>query len=276
MTWTAMSVVAASLYLFLILPTIHDFPMLVLVFALPMIAVGTLTLQPKFYLPTLLTLVNTSTFISLQETYSADFFTFINSNLAGPVGLAFAFGWTMIMRPFGTELAAKRLTRFSWQDIVALSERSTLAEHRRMGIRMLDRLMQQLPRLAQTGQDTGAALRDVRVALNLLDILAYAPRVPNEARLLLRQVLKEVGRYFAACLKARERVTAPMGLLMTMDRARRALNVQSVGMEGAEARVHLLHALSGLRLALLPGVEVVIDATEAEQHPPHGLDGAPL
>jgi hypothetical protein len=136
--------------------------------------------------------------------------------------------------------------------------------------------MQQLPRLAQTGQDTGAALRDVRVALNLLDILAYAPRVPNESRLLLRQVLKEVGRYFSACLKARERVPAPMGLLMTMDRARRALNVQGVGVEGAQARVHLLHALSGLRLALLPGVEVVIDATEAEQHPPHGLDGAPL
>jgi uncharacterized membrane protein YccC len=276
MTWTAVSVIAASLYLFLILPMVHDFPMLVLVFAVPMIAVGTLTLQPKFYLPTLLSLVNTATFISLQETYSADFFTFINSNLAGPVGLAFAFGWTMIMRPFGTELAAKRLTYFSWKDISGLSERSTLAEQRRTGIRMLDRLMQQLPRLAQTGQDTGAALRDVRVALNLLDILAYAPRVPNESRLLLRQVLKEVGRYFSACLKARERVPAPMGLLMTMDRARRALNVQGVGVEGAQARVHLLHALSGLRLALLPGVEVVIDATEAEQHPPHGLDGAPL
>jgi uncharacterized membrane protein YccC len=276
MTWTAVSVIAASLYLFMILPLVHDFPMLVLVFALPMIAVGTLTLQPKFYLPTLLSLVNTSTFISLQETYSADFFSFINANMAGPVGLAFAFGWTMIMRPFGTELAARRLTRFSWKDIVALSERSTLAEHRRMGIRMLDRLMQQLPRLAQTGQDTGAALRDVRVALNMLDILAYAPRLPDESRLLLRQVLKEVGRYFGACLKANERVSAPMGLLMTMDRARRGLNLQAVSGEGAEARPHLLHALSGLRLALLPGVEVVIDAQEADEHPPHGLDGAPL
>ena len=41
------------------------------------------------------------------------------------MGIAFAFGWTMIMRPFGTELAAKRLTHFSWKDIVTLSERSS-------------------------------------------------------------------------------------------------------------------------------------------------------
>lgn len=274
--WTGLSVIFASLYLFLVLPALHDFPMLVLVFAVPMIAVGTLTLQPRFYLGTLLTIVNTSTFISIQQNYDANFFAFINSNLAGPVGLAFAFVWTLIMRPFGTELAAKRLTRFSWRDIVRLSERSSLAEHRRMGVRMLDRLMQHLPRLAQTGQDTGAALRDVRVALNLLDILAYAPRVPAEPRALLRLVLKEVGAYFAACLKARERLVAPKGMLMTMDRARRALSVQGVANGGADARPHLLHALSGLRLALLPGVEVVIDASEAEEQPPYGIDGAPL
>lgn len=276
MTWTAMSALFASLYLFMILPMVHDFPMLVLVFSVPMIAVGTLTLQPKFYLPTLLTLVNTSTFISLQETYVADFFSFVNANLAGPVGLLFAFVWTITLRPFGTELAAKRMTRFAWQDIAALSERASLADNRRLGVRMLDRLMQHLPRLAQTGQDTGAALRDVRVALNLLDILAYGPRVPNEARLLLRRVLKDVSGYFAACLDARERLAAPKTLLMTMDRARRALSLPAVGEEGGEARVHLLHAISGLRLALLPGVEVVIEAPDAEEQPPYGLDGAPL
>jgi hypothetical protein len=37
----------------------------------------------------------------------------------------------------------------------------------------------------------------------------------------------------------------------------------------------LLHALSGLRLALLPGVEFV-GAGELEEPLPHGIDGAPL
>ena len=37
--------------------------------------------------------------------HDADFFTFLNSNLAGPAGLLFAFIWTLVMRPFGVELA---------------------------------------------------------------------------------------------------------------------------------------------------------------------------
>ncbi|VVQ08602.1 p-hydroxybenzoic acid efflux pump subunit AaeB [Pseudomonas fluorescens] len=269
--WTAMSVVFASLYLFLVLPNLHDFPMLVLAFAVPFICVGTLTVKPQFYLGMLLTLVNTSSFISIQGAYDADFLSFANSNLAGPMGLLFAFIWTLIARPFGAELAAKRLTRFSWRDIVSLSEPATLSEHRLLGIRMLDRLMQHLPRLAMTGQDSGVALREVRVALNLLDLLAYTPRVLGVPQVLLRQVVAEVGEYFKACLKAGERLQAPSPLLMTLDRTRRALS----GAGDDETRRHLLHALSGLRLALLPGVEFV-GAAEPEAPLPHGIDGAPL
>ena len=269
--WTAMSVLFASLYLFLVLPNLHDFPMLVLGFAVPFIVVGTLTVKPQFYLGMLLTLVNTSSFISIQGAYDADFLSFANANLAGPVGLLFAFVWTLIARPFGAELAAKRLTRFSWRDIVGLSEPASLAEHRHLGVQMLDRLMQHLPRLALTGQDTGIALREVRVALNMLDLLAYAPRIDGVPNALLRQVVAEVGEYFKACLKAGRRLPAPSPLLMTMDRARRALG----GAGDDETRLQLLHALSGLRLALLPGIEFVGSA-ELEEPLPHGIDGAPL
>ncbi|MGE8413515.1 MAG: FUSC family protein [Pseudomonas sp.] len=272
--WTALSVLFASLYLFLILPNLHDFAMLVLVFAVPFICVGTLTVQPRFYLGMLLTIVNTASFISIQGAYDADFLNFSNANLAGPLGLLFAFIWTLVARPFGSELAAKRLTRFSWHDIVSLSEPATLAEHRHMGAQMLDRLMQHLPRLAMTGQDTGSALRELRVALNVLDLLAYAPRVQGVAQDLLRQVVAEVGEYFKACLKAGERLPAPSPLLMTLDRTRRALDSQRLQGDD-ETRRHLLHALSGLRLALLPGVEFVASG-EHEEPLPRGIDGAPL
>jgi uncharacterized membrane protein YccC len=266
--WTGMSVLFASLYLFLILPNLHDFPMLVLAFSVPFICVGTLTVQPRFYLGMLLTLVNTSSFISIQGAYDADFFAFVNSNLAGPIGLLFAFIWTLVARPFGAELAAKRLTRFSWKDIVRMTEPASLAEHRQLGVQLLDRLMQHLPRLALTGQDTGIAMREVRVGLNMLDLLAYTPRVSGAPKALLQQVVSEVGEYFRACLKADERLPAPSGLLMTLDRTRRALN----GQGDDETRRHLLHALSGLRLALLPGVEFVSSAEPEEPLP----DGAPL
>lgn len=272
--WTLMSVIFSSLYLFLVLPNLHDFPMLVLAFAVPFICIGTLTVQPRFYLGTLLTIVNTSTFISIQGAYDADFFTFLNANLAGPVGLLFAFIWTLVMRPFGVELAAKRMTRFAWRDIVGMTETATLAEHRQVGVQMLDRLMQHLPRLSQTGQDSGVALRDLRVGLNLLDLLAYMPRASQQARARLRTVIEEVGAHYAACLRAGERLHAPPALLRNMERARLALNLDEL-YERGNARTHLLHALSGLRLALLPGVEVMLEPAEQPQLPP-GLDGAPL
>ncbi|MCY4123717.1 MAG: FUSC family protein [Pseudomonas sp.] len=272
--WTLLSVIFSSLYLFLVLPNLHDFPMLVLAFAVPFICIGTLTVQPRFYLGTLLTIVNTSTFISIQGAYDADFFTFLNSNLAGPVGLLFAFIWTLVMRPFGVELAAKRMTRFAWRDIVEVTEYATLAEHRKVGVKMLDRLMQHLPRLSQTGQDSSVALRDLRVGLNLLDLLAYMPRAGQVARERLALVIAEVGAHYAACLRAGERLHAPPALLRNMERARLALSLDEP-CERLDARPHLLHALAGLRLALLPGVEVMLESAEQLQLP-SGLDGAPL
>ncbi|HKS11593.1 MAG TPA: FUSC family protein [Pseudomonas sp.] len=273
--WTLLSVIFASLYLFFVLPNLHDFPMLVLAFAVPFICVGTLTVQPRFYLGTLLTIVNTATFVSIQGAYDADFLTFINANLAGPVGLLFAFIWTLLLRPFGVELAAKRLTRFCWRDIVEMTQSATLAEHRQVGVQMLDRLMQHVPRLAMTGQDSGVALRDLRVGLNLLDLLAYTPRAGQQARERLETVVAEVGEHYAACLRAGERLHAPAALLRNMERARQALAMSDMTDRG-EARVHLLHALSGLRLALLPGVEVVLEPADQPPQLPHGIDGAPL
>lgn len=272
--WTLMSVIFSSVYLFLVLPNLHDFPMLVLAFAIPFICVGTLTVQPRFYLGTLLTIVNTATFISIQGAYDADFFTFLNANLAGPVGLLFAFIWTLLLRPFGVELAAKRMTRFAWRDIVEMTQPATLAEQRQVGVQMLDRLMQHLPRLSQTGQDSGVALRDLRVGLNLLDLLAYMPRVGQQARERLQTVVEEVGAHYGQCLRAGERLHAPAALLRNMERARQSLALDELHDRG-DARVHLLHALSGLRLALLPGVEVMLEPSEQPQLP-QGIDGAPL
>ena len=51
---TAISVMAAGVYLFVVLPHVHDFPMLVIMFAAPFIFVGTLIPRPQFNLATVL------------------------------------------------------------------------------------------------------------------------------------------------------------------------------------------------------------------------------
>lgn len=272
--WTVMSVVFAGVYLFWVLPMLHDFEMLVLAFAVPCICIATLTVQPKFYLATLLTLVNTASFISIQETYDANFLSFANANLAGPLGLLFAFVWTLIARPFGAEFAARRMTHSSWRDIARLGELGSLAEHRRMAVRMLDRLMQQLPRLAQTGQDGGAALRELRIALNLLDSQAYGPRLSVAAQAVVRKVVNDVGGYFERCLAAKTRLEASPALLSTIEEASGSLAVER-GTTSADAATQVQHALGGLRLALLPSAAVVSPEPIRDESPA-GLDGAPL
>src|ERR1700722_7839213 len=146
-TATSASVALAGLYLFVVLPNVHDFPMLVILFAGPFILVGTLIPRPQFNLATMLVAVNTATFISIQDAYDADFFIFLNSNLAGLAGLLYAYLWTRVTRPFGAELAAARLMRSSWADVVLSASKAPIEDQRNLAARMLDRLMQLIPRL---------------------------------------------------------------------------------------------------------------------------------
>jgi uncharacterized membrane protein YccC len=274
-TWTCVSIVLASLYLFVVLPNVHDFPMLVLAFAGPFICVGTLTVQPRFYLPMLLTAVNTATFVSIQGAYEANFLTFLNGNLSGPVGLLFAFVWTLIFRPFGAGLAARRMTRSSWEDLVELSQASTLAAQRRMAGRMLDRFMQHVPRLNASGQDPTGAVHELRIAYNLLDLAAQLPRLSPEARRTVSAVLKGVGRHFRRCLRADQRKAPSEALLGVIEHGRRAAARDATEVDHHDAAMVVLHALGGLAMALLPGIAVGAIAPDEEQIP-HGLDGAPL
>ncbi|WP_043311390.1 FUSC family protein [Pseudomonas sp. ML96] len=271
--WTCFSVMLASLYLFLVLPNVHDFPLLVLAFAGPFICVGTLTVQPRFYLPTLLIAVNTATFISIQGAYQADLLVFLNSNLAGPIGLLFAFLWTLVFRPFGAELLARRMTRSSWQDLGAMSHADTLVEQRRLAGRLLDRFAQHLPRLNLSGQDSGEAERDLRIAYNLLDIKAHQARLPGEAQRPLQLVVRGVGRHFRRNLRAGRAQPVAPSLLQLIERARLAAAASAPQCE--EAALAVLHALGGLATALQPPV-LAAPAVYHEPALPQGLDGAAL
>ncbi|MCQ4384107.1 FUSC family protein, partial [Clostridioides difficile] len=79
--------------------------------------------------------------------YDADFFVFLNSNLAGVAGLLFAYVWTRATRPFGAELAVRRLLRSGWEDVARSASTQPLAAQRNHASRMLDRVTHLLPRL---------------------------------------------------------------------------------------------------------------------------------
>jgi uncharacterized membrane protein YccC len=259
-----MSVVLAGLYVFAVLPHVHDFPMLVVIFSVPFLIIGTLIPRPRFNLVTMLVAVNTATFISIQSAYEADFFVFLNSNLAGVAGLLFAFVWTRVTRPFGAELAVSRLTRSAWRDIVRCSSTATLADQRNLYSRMLDRLMQVLPRQAATDSHRHPSIesfRDFRVALNSLDLRRARRKLAADVQTSIDEVLAGVRDYFQLCIDRRERQPVPSTLVRALDHAVAQVAAHTIAEADKHAQAALpgerllrdtLHALIGVRLSLHP------------------------
>jgi uncharacterized membrane protein YccC len=265
--YTCVAVVLAGLYLFVILPTVHDFTMLVIMFATPFILIGTLIPRPQFNLATMLTAVNTATFISIQGTYDANFLTFMNSNLAGPAGLLFAFVWTRVTRPFGAELAASRLIRSSWRDVVLSASTKPVDDQRNLTARMIDRMMQIIPRLAATDDRRHPSIdsfRDLRIAFNALDLRRLRRRLADADLASVDQVLDGVRGHFQHNVERGSRQPVPASLETAIDTAltritRRGGAVQAeadaaanqITLPGRQVR-DALHALVGMRLSLFP------------------------
>jgi uncharacterized membrane protein YccC len=272
-TATAASVALAGLYLFAVLPQVHDFPMLVILFAAPFILVGTLIPRPQFNLATMLVAVNTATFISIQDAYDADFLIFMNSNLAGLAGLLYAFLWTKVTRPFGAELAAARLMRSSWADVVLSASTRPIEDQRNLAARMLDRLMQLIPRLAATDDHRHPSIesfRDLRIAFNAVDLRRLRPRLSGEAPAAIDRVLDGIRSHFETCIARRVRQPVPESLRAAIDAAVARITTQGLANAASDAAGgtagdtaggtaisarqlrDALHALVGLRLSLFP------------------------
>jgi uncharacterized membrane protein YccC len=210
----------------------------------------------------MLTAVNTATFISIQSAYEADFFVFINSNLAGVAGLLFAFIWTRMTRPFGAELAAARLTRSAWADIVlSASPAELIADQRNLYARMLDRLMQLLPRHASTDSQRHPSIesfRDFRVALNALDLRRTHRKLPAEIQHSVEGVLAALRDYFQSCIARRARQPVPAALIRGIDAASAQVAARAIAQSPAADAIaekwlrDTLHALVGMRLSLHP------------------------
>ncbi|WP_345815387.1 FUSC family protein [Paraburkholderia sp. PREW-6R] len=261
---TAISVVAAGVYLFAVLPHVHDFPMLVIMFAAPFILVGTLIPRPQFNMVTVLVAVNTATFISIQDAYDANFLIFMNSNLAGLAGLLFAYLWTRVTRPFGAELAASRLLRSSWADVALTASRRPIEDPRNLAARMLDRLMQLIPRLAATDDKRHPSIesfRDLRIAFNALDLRRLTRKLGGESPAAIDVVLDGVREYYESCIAGRKREPVPQALMTSIDSAVARVTAQGLAnaAPGGQASPtsarqlrEALHALVGLRLSLFP------------------------
>jgi len=216
--FSGIAVLVAAVYQFAVLPSIDGFPMLALVLAPVFIPATAFMLDRRTALPALAFMIGLASALALQETFSADFAAFANSNTAQYVALFVALLITRTMRSLSTEAAVRRLLRHMWKSFAALAHRDRPVDLVDLAARLVDQLGLVTPRLAAAGSkdDSLDALRDVRVAINLGMLQTYKPDVGPEQVAKLSAMLAGIGQYFAD--RAAGRAKRPdQSLLRTLD-----------------------------------------------------------
>jgi uncharacterized membrane protein YccC len=239
--WNVVCLLISLVMLFAVLPVAHDFEMLVLMFAVPYLIIGLLVAQPRLAMIGMPLAVVTANDIGIQGAYSANFQSFFNSNMAGIAGIAFALVWTLVMRPFGTRAATRRLVRAGWSDIAENALGKHPDSHTVLRARMLDRLAQLVPRLAASDSEVSTdGFSEVRVELTALALQREMADMPADEQHAVRRVLRSISTYYKARLDGS--ADAPPAALRT-----RLANAQ----DKVRSRVALA-ALVDMQVALFP------------------------
>lgn len=248
--YTLLSLPLSAIYMFAILPAIDGFPLLVLTMAPPLLFLGLYIPDPRRAGAALAVLMGFFNALALQETFSADFASFLNGNLGQFVGLLFAIIVTAGLRSMGVDASARRLLVRTWRGLARLARARQAPEPAAFAAILVDRLGILTPKLADAGRRhdfVGVdALRDLRVGMNLVAVQTARPDLPPEGKDRLDAALDGVGDYFAAL--AAGAVRKPNDdLLVRIDAALRGL----LSVPAASA-VQGVAGLVGLRRNLFP------------------------
>jgi len=250
--WTCVSVVLSAVLLFVIIPASHEFETLVALMAIPFLLIGVLIPQPRFNMAAMLLGVNTATFLGLQGAYDADFLGFVNGNIAGVVGVMFALIWVLLTRPFGADLAMRRLVHSSWKALARMAAGRHHEDYATLTALMLDRLSLLMPRLAASGHDKLTdGFAELRVGFSTLDLQRDEHRLAEPAQGLVQQVLRAVAAHYQRCADERRALAAPAQLAVDIDAA---IHATLAGEYNAATR-EALNALVELRVTLFPAAE---------------------
>lgn len=248
--WCAVSLLIAFVYIFAILPAVDSYELLVMVFAPPFLLLGLLIPKPQMNMLAMLLAVNSASFVALQDRYTSDFTSYVNEGIAALAGIGFALLWTVIVRPFGTEIAARRLVRAGWSDLADTAANSRPSDHEQLSGRVLDRLGQLVPRLAAI-EDADIkkvdGFAELRLGFNVLALQKERKYLSPKHAQRIGMVLSEIAHFY------RQRAISGKSLRPN-DNLRHSID-ESIAQNMTVVTAHnsnCLDALVGLRRALFP------------------------
>ncbi|BBU64351.1 fusaric acid transporter (plasmid) [Methylosinus sp. C49] len=234
--WTILATTIAGVYLFVVLPHIHNFETLALALAPVYLAFGLLIASPLTFRIGLPLAIVTPTAMAVQELYSADAENFVNTSLAMSAGMALTAVTTALIRRAGAQLRARRYARANRDALVQAADPHAGNDVRLMGL-MLDRLFLLAPIAHAVEGRLPDALRDLRTGLNILDARRSRNTLVGSRRRRIDALLKHLSRSFQIGAPGPSRAA-----LRAIDRA------MATARNAGDAR--LLLALVGLRRCL--------------------------
>lgn len=248
LAWTALSVPICAVYLFAILPGVHDFVTLVLVLAPTLLAAGAAMALPHWFSRMTPLIIGIAGGLALTNEFSPDTAGFFNASVAQLVGCAAAIFSTRLFRSLGAGAAIRRLRRAGWRDLAALARQAPRGPAD-WASRMLDRVGLLAGRVGDVegGEDRDAAaasLRELRIGVNVAQL-------ENDAA----ELREAIGAYFARRARGSD-APPPPDLLHRLDEAIR------IGwrLPDAAAQRRTLNALTGLRRNFFPAAPAWAEA----------------
>jgi uncharacterized membrane protein YccC len=255
--WSAVAIVMIGIYLFAILPFVHDFEILALVLAPAYLVIGLMMAMPRTMSKGLALGANGSTLMALQGSYTADFPSFANGAIAFLIGMTLAAVLMRLMRSVGAEWSVRRLIRAESASLAAAAARHQGVEgEARLTALMLDRIGLMAPRLAALPPGHDLARRDVlaepRIGLNIVALGRVRPHLAATAAAAIDRVLAGLATTFGTTVRDGAAMAARRAALVAdIDDGLRAV---LAGADSAERRQAIL-GLVGIRRGLCPGAE---------------------
>lgn len=245
----------AALYLFVILPRVDGYEMLVITLAPVLLWMGYLQADPKRSpqaLPMFSCFIVAMGFLAR---FQADFALFINTGLAQLGGIVVTLAVTRMFRSANVLWTARRILRANWAELAQLADirRPFLPE--RWTATAVDRLGQIAARMAvATPGDalhSADGLADLRIGRNIIPIRRSLSHVPHDERRTLGAVLSGLATFYDSRWRRAHADPPPIALLEPIDRALGAL----LGLPMDDSRRRAVRALVGMRCNLFPSAE---------------------
>lgn len=256
-----LAVPLAAVYLFVLLPRVHDFVPLALVLAPTLVGLGMLMVSPQHALLSLSVNINFINSLALQDRLTWTFADFLNVNLAPFVGLLVALSVTRGLRSMGVETSARRLLRQTWDALARLAEGRGEREPLAFASRMTDRLGLLAPKLAASKDPALAGvsiLSELRAGMDLVALRGLRARLSARNDSTLEPLLQALAAHYRARADRQRGPDAEADLLPLLDRT-----IYRLGTNPAETDAREVSALLGLRRSLFPDTPVPMTIQEA-------------